>query len=358
MRRETWWCIAAIVAGLLASLFLFWREHDRYEWAVPEAFWGLLAIPVLGAWTLWKHSSQVGVLHNSARTTWQELPESVVALSRHGLGALRIVALTALVLVLARPQSSKDLVDQTTEGIDIIMAMDVSTSMLARDFRPNRLESAKEVAQDFVNGRNNDRIGVVVYEGESYTQVPLTTDHRVVRTALSELEAGMIEGGTAIGMGLATAVNRLQNSTAKSKVAILLTDGENNAGQIKPLDAARLAETFDVRVYTIGVGGSGKVPIAKWNPMLQREEIVYIDSKIDEPTLTEMAEMTGGQYFRASSRNKLAEIYQEINALETTRFNTTRYSQKSEKYAPYLWLALAVLLAEILLRQSVYRWTA
>lgn len=358
MKRHDYVVIGALVVGLIAAGVWFYLAYDRYEWLYPQAKWGLLVLPLMAIWYFWAYRTSAGVLKNASFDTLKELPESKLAYLRHGLIGLRMVAVAMLVVVLGRPQSSDETINQTTEGIDIVMAMDVSGSMLARDFKPNRLESAKVVAEQFVNGRSNDRIAVVVYEGQSYTQVPLTSDHRVVRSALEDLQAGLIEGGTAIGMGLATAVNRLENSTAKSKVVILLTDGENNAGQIKPLDAARLAQTFGIRVYTIGVGGTGKVPIGQYNPWTGREEIVYMDSKIDEETLEAMAELTGGQYYRAQSKRKLAEIYQEIDALERTKFNTTRYTQKSEEFERYLLLALLVLGLEVLLRQTLFRQAA
>ena len=243
----------------------------------------------------------------------------------------------------------------TREGIDIVMAMDVSASMLSKDFRPNRLEAAKKVAREFVEDRPYDRVGVVVYEGESFTRVPLTTDHRVVVDGLDGLETGMVEGGTAIGMGLATAVNRLRKSDAKSKVVILITDGENNAGQIEPLDAAQLASLESIRVYTIGVGTVGKAK----SPVRKRPDgsFIYdwVEVNIDEGTLQSIAQETGGRYFRATSGNKLREVYEEIDTLEKTRFNVFRYNKRTEEFPLLGWLTLMVLGTEALVRHLFLR---
>lgn len=358
MKRADLICLIMLGTGLMvcAALFLFLK--DSYEFARPLYFLGLLVLPLLGVHYFFFVRKRVGTVRNAAFASLEKLPESWLGHARHMMLVLRMVGLTLLLFVLARPQSKEEFENITTEGIDIVMAMDISTSMLARDFKPNRLESAKKVAQEFVDGRPNDRMGVVVYEGESFTQVPLTSDHRVVRNALEGLQAGVIEGGTAIGMGLATAVNRLQDSEAKSKVVILLTDGENNAGQIKPLDAARIADAFDVRIYAIGVGTKGKAPYPQFNPYLNREEIVYIDSSIDEETLTEVAEMTGGNYFRATGEGKLREIYAAIDELEKTKFNVNKYSNRKEEYLPFALWALAIICLEFILRTFLFRFVA
>lgn len=325
----------------------------RYEWASPSSFWMLVAVAL---WSLYKISVPAGMpsfhinlshlnLRPPLRDQWIPLLPD----------ALRTLSLGVLVLVLARPQSSSSTENMTREGIDIVMAMDASASMLSKDFRPNRLEAAKRVAQAFVEDRPYDRVGVVIYEGESFTQVPLTTDHRVVLDGLEALETGRVEGGTAIGMGLATAVNRLRKSEAKSKVVILITDGENNAGQIEPLDAAQLARLESIRVYTVGVGSIGKAK----SPVRQRPNGSYIydwvEVNIDETTLKAIAEETGGRYFRATSGDKLEEIYQEIDTLEKTRFNVFRYNKKTEEF---FWLgaaALAMLGLEALFRHLFFR---
>lgn len=357
MSREQTYAMLAGLSGVLASALLLWCAWGAFDYAYPWVFWfGALLLVQAGLY-VGGIEKRLGKVRHAGGQLWQHLPESPLGPLRHLLLPLRMAALALLVIVIARPQSNEEYVNQTQEGIDIVLAMDISTSMLARDFKPNRLMSAKKLAADFVAGRTNDRIGVVVYEGESFTHVPLTSDHRVVRSALSTLEAGIIEDGTAIGIGLATAVNRLKDSDATSKVVILLTDGENNAGQIKPLDAARLAEAFDIRVYAIGVGSKGQAPIPRYNPYIGKEEIVYIESRIDDETLQAIADMTGGAYYRATSDRKLQEIYSEIDLLEKTRFNVTQFSHKTEEFKPYLMCALMVIGLEFLMRHTLFRFT-
>ncbi len=268
--------------------------------------------------------------------------------------ALRTLTIGLLTIAAARPQSSSSVEDLTREGIDIVLSMDLSASMLSKDFDPNRLEASKTVATDFVNDRPNDRIGVVAYEGEAFTQIPLTTDQRVVMNSIGELQTGLLEGGTAIGMGLATAVNRLKDSEAESKVVILLTDGVNNAGKIEPLDAAQLAKLNDIRVYTIGVGTIGKArsPVAKMGDKFQYD---CVEVEIDETVLRDIAKLTGGRYFRATNGEKLASIYTEIDELEKTRFNVLRYNQKTEEFLPYGIAAVLAFFIEFLLRQFAIR---
>ena len=264
--------------------------------------------------------------------------------------ACRTAALLGLTVALFRPQTASTIENMTREGIDLVLSMDLSTSMLSRDFRPNRLESAKDVAIDFVDSRPFDRIGVVAYEGEAFTQVPITSDHIVVKNGLSTLATGTLEGGTAIGTGLAVAVNRLRESRAASKVIVLLTDGENNAGQIEPMDAAQLAKLNGIRVYTIGVGtvGKAKSPVA----ILPNGAYKYdwVDVRIDEDLLQGVAALTGGRYFRATNADKLKEIYREIDALEKTEFNVLRYQRKSEASFPWIVLAMLGLTLECFFR--------
>ena len=332
---------------------VFLALDRRFEWAAPTAFWWGTAVV---GWSLWRIAQpmvapafRINLRHLDLipprRDQWIPLVPD----------GLRTVALGLIVLVLARPQSSSSIENMTREGIDIVMAMDASASMLSKDFRPNRLEAAKAVASEFVEDRPFDRVGVVVYEGESFTQVPLTTDHRVVQDGLNALETGRVEGGTAIGMGLATAVNRLRKSDAKSKVVILITDGENNSGQIEPQDAAQLARLESIRVYTVGVGTIGRAK----SPVRQRPDGSYIydwvEVNIDEPTLKSIAQETGGRYFRATSGDKLKEIYTEIDALEKTRFNVFRYNKKTEEFPLVGWLALACLAAEAVVRHLFIR---
>ena len=332
---------------------VFLALDRRFEWAVPTAFWWGTAVV---GWSLWRIAQpmvapafRINLRHLDLipprRDQWIPLVPD----------GLRTVALGLIVLVLARPQSSSSIENMTREGIDIVMAMDASASMLSKDFRPNRLEAAKAVASEFVEDRPFDRVGVVVYEGESFTQVPLTTDHRVVQDGLNALETGRVEGGTAIGMGLATAVNRLRKSDAKSKVVILITDGENNSGQIEPQDAAQLARLESIRVYTVGVGTIGRAK----SPVRQRPDGSYIydwvEVNIDEPTLKSIAQETGGRYFRATSGDKLKEIYTEIDALEKTRFNVFRYNKKTEEFPLVGWFALACLASEAVVRHLFIR---
>jgi len=337
--------------AMIGTIFL--ALDRRFEWASPTAFWWGIAV---AGWSLWRIAQpmvaptfRINLRHLDLvpprRDQWIPLVPD----------GMRTLALGLIVLVLARPQSSSSIENMTREGIDIVMAMDASASMLSKDFRPNRLEAAKAVASEFVEDRPFDRVGVVVYEGESFTQVPLTTDHRVVQDGLNALETGRVEGGTAIGMGLATAVNRLRKSDAKSKVVILITDGENNSGQIEPQDAAQLARLESIRVYTVGVGTIGRAK----SPVRQRPDGSYIydwvEVNIDEPTLQSIAQETGGRYFRATSGEKLKEIYTEIDALEKTRFNVFRYNKKTEEFPLVGWLALACLAAEAVLRHLFIR---
>jgi len=343
----------AQLGGWGAWFAVFLVANDRYEWGKPLAWWLLGAV---GAWSLWSVFRPIA------------LPQFRMNLQHLGLNpprrdqwipllpdALRTAGLALIVMVIAQPQSSSSIENMTREGIDIVMAMDVSASMLSKDFRPNRLEAAKEVAREFVEERPYDRVGVVVYEGESFTRVPLTTDHRVVVDGLDGLETGMVEGGTAIGMGLATAVNRLRKSEAKSKVVILITDGENNAGQIEPMDAAQLASLESIRVYTIGVGTVGKAK----SPVRKRPDgsFIYdwVEVNIDEGTLQSIAQETGGRYFRATSGDKLREVYEEIDTLEKTRFNVFRYNKRTEEFPLLGWLTLMVIGAEAFVRHVFLR---
>lgn len=266
---------------------------------------------------------------------------------------LRSLALIFLVLALARPQDTNSWRSQNTEGIDIMLALDISGSMLAEDFKPNRLEASKELATEFILSRPNDNIGLVVFAGESFTQCPLTTDHAVLVNLFNGVKYGLIEDGTAIGLGLANAINRIKESTAKSKVIILLTDGSNNRGDIAPVTAAEIAKTFGIRVYAIGVGDYGQVRIPVQTPLGTQYQMM--DSDFDEKTLLEIAEMTGGNYFRATNNSKLRSIYREIDQMEKTKINVREYSKKSEEFFIFALIALLLLVAEVLLRNTVLR---
>ncbi len=269
------------------------------------------------------------------------------------LFVLRVLAVALLVVVLARPQLSLSEEEVDTEGIDIIIALDVSGSMLARDFQPDRLEAAKAQAQAFIAGRENDRIGLVVFAGESFTQVPLTIDYLMLSRLLTEVRDGLVEDGTAIGMGLATSVIRLKDSKVKSKVVILLTDGVNNSGSVDPLTAVDAAIEYGVRVYTIGVGRRGMAPYPVQTPMGLTFQNVEVE--IDEKLLQEIADRTGGQYFRATNNQALSEIYSKIDSLEKTRIAVTRIARKKEVFFPFLLAALVLLIVEALLRFLVVR---
>ena len=320
----------------------------------PLAFGLLLLLPVLI------------VVHRRWRTRrWAALRFSAVEAARGtGLGRnrwvtripgiLRFLALVAIITALARPQTGVTSESVLTQGIDIVMAMDVSSSMLAEDMEPNRLEAAKEVAAEFAQGRQNDRIGLVAFAGEAYTQAPLTLDYGVIGGLLGELDVGMIEDGTAVGMGLATAVKRLQASDAESKVIVLLTDGRSNRGEIGPMTAAQMAQALDMRVYTIGAGtrGTARVPV---NDPLGGRRYVNMRVDLDEPTLQEMAELTGGRYFRATDRESLEAVYAEIDALETTEIQVDNFTRYGERFPPLLAAGLLLLLLEIGLGQTVLR---
>lgn len=274
---------------------------------------------------------------------------------RYMLPWLRLVALGVLIIALARPQRALQEEQIKAEGIDIILAMDLSSSMLAQDFKPDRLSVSKRVAAEFVDRRAYDRLGLVVFSGEAFAQCPLTTDHAIVKTFLSELQCGALEDGTAIGMGLATAVNRLKDSSVKSKVVILLTDGVNNAGYIKPITAAEIAKQFNVRVYTIGVGTMGDA----LTPVSRRSDGQYLFGlarvEIDEVLLKEISKMTGGQYFRATSEESLEKIYSEIDRLEKTELEVTTLKRYSEVFRGFAWVGLVLLLLEFILRQTWLR---
>jgi Ca-activated chloride channel family protein len=272
---------------------------------------------------------------------------------RHILFAFRAIAVGLLIIVLARPQTSDQFQDMSTEGIDIVLTLDISGSMLAQDFRPNRIEAAKNVATEFISGRPYDRIGLVVFSGESFTQCPLTTDHAVLINLLREVQSGMIEDGTAIGMGLATAVNRIKDSEAKSKVIILLTDGVNNRGEIAPATAAGIAKTYGIRVYTIGVGTQGVAPYPVQTPYGTQYQDMQVE--IDETILRDIAQTTGGKYFRATDNDKLIQVYNEIDKLEKSKIDVKQFSRKEEKYLLPALIAFCLLLFELLARNTIFR---
>ncbi len=313
----------------------------------------LLLVPMIG-WYIYKLSKSQASLQVSSSEAFN-LPgaKSWKIYLRHVPFVLRILAVTCLIFVLARPQSTNSWQNSSTEGIDIIMTMDISTSMLAEDLKPNRLEASKDVAASFINGRPNDNIGLVLFAGESFTQCPLTIDHTVLLNLFKDIQPGMIQDGTAIGLGLANAVSRIKDSQAKSKVIILLTDGVNNTGEIAPVTAAEIAKSFGVRVYTIGVGTQGEAPY----PIPTAFGIQYqnIPVEIDETSLKQIATLTGGQYFRATDNDSLKEIYSEIDQMEKTKINVQEFSKKQEEYKTWALLVFVLLLLELLLRNTVLK---
>ena len=324
------------------------------DFTQKEFLWLLIVVPLLVFWYVLKNRKQTAQLSISSVQGFKET--SVWTTVKHLLFGLRLVAVTLIVCALARPQtvevSSKT---KTTRGVDIVMAIDVSASMLAKDLKPNRLEALKNVAADFIKGRPNDRIGLVEYAGESYTKTPITSDKSIVLQSLKGIKYNtIITGGTAIGMGLATAVNRIKDSRAKSKIIILLTDGVNNAGFIDPQTASELALEYGIKTYTIGLGTNGMAlsPVALSNGVFQ---YARVQVEIDEELLKEIAEVTGGKYFRATNNRKLKEIYKEIDALEKTEVEEFKFYNYEEKFRPLVLLALGLLLFEFLLRFTLFR---
>lgn len=313
----------------------------------------LLLIPLI-AWYILKMRKKQATLKVSTMQAF-DTPKATTfkVYMRHLPFVLRTVAVALVIVILARPQSTNSWDSRSTEGIDIMLAMDVSTSMLAEDLKPNRLEASKNVAASFINGRPNDNIGLVVFAGESFTQCPLTTDHAVLLNLFKDIQCRMIEDGTAIGLGIANAVSRIKDSKAKSRVIILLTDGVNNRGEIAPVTAAEIAQTFGVRIYTIGVGTHGEAPYPSPTPYGIQYRNLPVE--IDEPTLKQIASITGGQYFRATDNASLKAIYQEIDQMEKTKISVQQYSKKQEEYLPLALLVFALILAELLLRNTLLR---
>lgn len=314
----------------------------------PQLLW-LLAIPVLlVALYVWKElKDRRPHLRVSTLTPWKEGGRSILGIIRHAPYALRIAALSLIIIAIARPRSATEMEKVDTEGIDIVLAMDVSTSMLAMDFKPNRLNAAKDIAVEFIAERPSDRMGIVVFAGESYTQCPLTTDRATLINLMQDVQTDLIEDGTAIGNGLATAVARMKDSDAKSRVVILLTDGVNNMGAVTPQDAAEIAKTYGIRVYTIGVGANGEAPYPVLTPW--GNEVRNMKVEIDEDLLKNIADMTGGKYFRATDNTKLAEIYSEINRMEKTRTTIDSFPVYKDLFPKYAIAALVCLLLEILI---------
>lgn len=323
------------------------------KFANPEYFYLLLLIPIFIAWYVYKELKQNVAMKVPTFAGFAKSKKSLRIYLRHSLLIFRLLAFSAIVVALARPQTSSSMEKISSSGIDIVVSLDVSTSMLAEDFKPNRIEAAKNQAIDFIDKRPNDRLGLVVFAAESFTQCPITVDHTVLKNLVSAVTSGMVEDGTAIGMGLATAVTRLKESKAKSKVIILLTDGVNNTGIIAPLTAAEIAKTFGIRVYTIGVGTRGTAPY----PIKTSFGVQYrnVEVQIDDDLLKNIAKMTGGKYFRATNNKGLNDIYSEIDTLEKTKIDVAVYSKKKEEYHQFAMFAMIFLLIELIGRYTFFR---
>jgi Ca-activated chloride channel family protein len=328
---------------------------EGIEFTHKELLWLLLVIPVLLLWYILKHKKQTAILEIST-TSGLLKGNQFWTILKHSLFALRALAITLIIVAMTRPQTvDVSTKTKTTRGIDIVMAIDVSASMLAKDLKPNRLEALKKVASKFINRRPNDRIGLVEYAGESYTRTPVTSDKGIILKSLRDIKYNtIITGGTAIGMGLATAVNRLKESKAKSRIIILLTDGVNNSGFIDPKTASELAVEYGIKTYTIGLGSNGMAlsPVAINNGKFQYSRIQV---EIDEKLLKEIASETGGKYFRATNNKKLEDIYDEIDKLEKTEIEEFKYYNYEEKFRPLVLLALGLLVLEFLLRHTLLR---
>jgi Ca-activated chloride channel family protein len=320
--------------------------------AQPYFLWLLIPWAILPVWYILRRhrmqpSLQVPSLQGFSGA------RSLRPVLQHALFVLRVLVLALLIILLSRPQSSNQWTEQTTEGIDIVLALDISGSMLAMDFQPDRLEAAKDVAISFISGRPNDRIGLVVFSGESFTQCPLTTDHAVLMNLFRNIRSGMIEDGTAIGLGLANAVSRIKDSPSQSKVIILLTDGVNNMGSVAPLTAAEIAKSFGIRVYTVGIGSMGMASYPVQTPY--GVQLQTMETEIDEEVLQGIASLTGGKYFRATDNEKLQSIYAEIDQMERSLIRVEEFKKKKEEYLPFALAALGLLLAELVLRYTYLR---
>ena len=328
---------------------------NNFEFNNPGFLWSLLLLPLLAVWYFLMRKKESAVL--TIPSIQGFAGSSILPKLKPFLYVLRLLALAALIVALARPRNvSVSKKTKTNKGIDIVMAIDVSASMLAKDLKPNRLEALKKVAVNFVDRRPNDRIGIVVYAGESFTQTPITSDKGIVKRTISQLKWGQLDGGTAIGMGLGSAVNRLKESKAKSKVIILLTDGVNNSGFVDPKTATDLAKGLDIKVYTIGIGTNGmaEFPVSK-DPRTGRLQFRKQQVEIDEELLKYIAEETSGQYFRATNNKSLKAIYDEIDTLEKTKIEEFKYYNYQEKYRILVFLALSLLGLEFLLRNTVFK---
>ena len=326
---------------------------QHIHFADPDYLYLLLLIPASALWYWYRGSRSYAEMYMPASDAFAIGKPSLKLRLRPLLFVVRMLAIAFIIVAFARPQSNINRQDISVEGIDIVLATDISGSMLAEDFKPNRLEAAKDVATEFISGRPNDRIGLVIFSGESFTQCPLTTDHAVLINMYNDIKSGMIDDGTALGDGLATAVSRLKESKTASKVIILLTDGVNNMGALDPLSAAEIAQLYGIRIYTIGVGTIGLAPYPFETPFGIQYQNVEV--KIDEPLLKKISVMTNGKYFRATNKSNLENIYKEIDKLEKSKIDVTEIKRKKEELFPLIILALVLLCAEIILRQTYFR---
>lgn len=325
------------------------------EFASPKILWFLLLLLPLVGYYIYRTRQGGASVAVSTTETVRRAPRTFRYYLRHIPFVLRCAALSLIVVAIARPQSAEHYTNTTTEGIDIVLAVDVSTSMLAKDFIPDRLSVAKEVASEFISDRTGDRIGIVVFAGESFTQSPLTTDQSSLQTMLGRITSGVIEDGTAIGNGLATSINRLRESDSKSKVVILLTDGVNNRGEISPLTAAKIAKDMGIKVYTIGIGKRGTAPYPVFDERGREVDVVNMKVEIDEKMLRNIASQTGGEYFRATDKKTLEAIYEQINTLEKSRIEVENRTTLHEEYLVFVLWALAALLLEFIINRVVLK---
>jgi Ca-activated chloride channel family protein len=323
------------------------------SWANPEYLYLLILIPLLSLWYWYKHKNSMPDIRFSGLEMFKNLKPSLKTRLIHSLFVLRMLALALLIVALARPQSVSSKQNVSIEGIDIVLALDVSSSMLARDFKPDRLEAAKNIALNFIAKRPNDRVGVVIFSGEAFTQVPLTTDHAMIKTMFKDIKSGMIEDGTAIGDGLATAVSRLKDSKAISKVIILLTDGVNNSGSVDPLSGAEMAKLYGIRCYTIGIGTEGYAPYPVQTPFGTQMQQMKV--QIDESLLKKIAEKTGGKYFRATDNKKLKAIFNDIDKMEKSKIDIQEFRKKHEMFFPFALLAFILFIVEVSLRYLYFK---
>ena len=323
------------------------------SFAYPWVLYFILVVPILIAWYIWQGRKKQAAITYSSLKMFEKIPATFRERLRHLPFALRMLALVFLIIALARPQNFSAGQSVNAEGIDIAMVLDISGSMLAEDFKPNRLEAAKNVIDNFVSARTTDRIGLVIFSREAFTQCPLTIDYSVLRNLLGDIRTGMIEDGTAIGNGIANGINRLKDSDAESRVIILLTDGVNNAGEVDPISAAEIASTFGIRIYTIGVGTRGQAPYPVQTPFGTRYQMVPVE--IDEVILKKIADITGGEYFRATNNRALEEIYNKIDKMEKTKIEITSYRNAKELFAGWLSIGFILLLLELLASKTILR---